>query len=457
MNTDQDAPLTTSEEERLLEDISQPTQIESGKLKVRPTEINRTKRPIQSPTQIESSKLKVRPRAPKIPHDINEATVPKEAKAPGGPDGVIAHKDAPAIAQDNPSARRALTMARAATPKKTPAHASGVQEPQEPAIEEKPAITIRQRHKPRNAPYILASWFQSTWHHEITVGHAIMVAVPILGIVLLVGLHLANAASDRADSSNQKAGEPPHPLANIAVSEDFLSRLDASLQSLRDGNAKMSVQELTLLQEQNPKVPSLSYLIALAALQAGNTDLAAKTVDASISKGERVSDSLALKAVLESQKARNPNSGSFGDPKVNAETYLRQAILADPANPAPCIELATLLRYAKRDDEAAALLQAARARLNPVDSFAVVETTLALMKLQNLSDEELPKDIRPDKDISSMFSAAYIAIRKSDFAQAKTLLNMCKERLPADLNSYLINDPAFRRFVLQPELSEFFK
>ncbi len=177
----------------------------------------------------------------------------------------------------------------------------------------------------------------------------------------------------------------------------------------------------------------------------------AKAIE-SIFKRERISDALALRAVLETQKTAK----GFGDPRVRAETYLRQAMVADAANPFPRIELATLLRYSKRDAEALALLEGARSRLNPVDSHTVVDVTIALMGLQALADADLPADPDPNEDTASLFSAAHIAMRRGDFARATDILRIGKDRLPPDFFEYLVNDPALRKFRTRTELNEFY-
>jgi hypothetical protein len=238
----------------------------------------------------------------------------------------------------------------------------------------------------------------------------------------------------------------------VEIPVTFQEHLDGALSDLRNGHTEKALTRLTALEREFGSVSSLTYLVALAAMQNGSTELAEAKAVESIKKRERISDALALRAVLETQK----KAKGFGDPRIRAEAYLRQAMLADAANPFPRIELATLLRYSKRDAEALALLEGARSRLNPVDSHTVVDVTLALMKLQAISDAEMPSDIDPDKDPASLFSAAYAAMRGGDFARAATILRVGKDRMQPDLFDYLVNDPALRKFHSRPELKEFY-
>jgi len=232
------------------------------------------------------------------------------------------------------------------------------------------------------------------------------------------------------------------------ISTENQDRLDQALMTLRNGDSQKALDQLVALEHEAPEAASLAYLVAVAAMQAGQSEMSAHYADKSIARRERVSDALAIKAVLETQSA----SSGFGDPKLRAEGYLRQAMVADAANASPLVELASLLRYRKQNDEAMSVLQAARSRLNPVDSHTVVDTSIALLSLQEKADADLPADLDPDKDTPALFSSAYIAMRRGDFARAATLLKTARNRLPADLYYYLVNDPALRKYVRENEL-----
>ncbi|MEI6072138.1 MAG: hypothetical protein WCS31_10120 [Verrucomicrobiae bacterium] len=291
-------------------------------------------------------------------------------------------------------------------------------------------------------------WIRQTLRRRTVLGWTLAAFLPAAAVV-------AWAFFSFGASSQRSAMLAEIARQGVAIPEDFQARLDKALLELRTGDAKKALAQLAQLEKEIPAVSSLTYLVALAAMQAGDPEIASAKAGQSIAKRERVSDSLALKAVLETQNAGR--AAKFGDPRLRAEEYLRQAMIADAANPAPCIELATLLRYQRRDKEAMQLLQAAHSRLNPVDSHTVVDATIALLNLQNLPDSEIPTGINPEKDAASVFSAAYAAMRGGDFTRAATFLAAARKQLPADLYFYLVNDPAIRKFVRQPEIAEFFQ
>jgi len=243
----------------------------------------------------------------------------------------------------------------------------------------------------------------------------------------------------------------------VTVSKEFLADLDQALADLRAGETDKAVKKLRELEGAKTGVASLTYLLAVAAVQNGDIPLAEAKTAESISKRERISDSLALQAVLETQKRSDPSRQKFGDTRPRTEALLRQAMLADEANPFPMVELATLLRYQKRADEALALLRGARSRLNPVDSHSVVDVTIELATLQETPDDQLPQIAEPGKDLVSAFSAAYAAMRKGDFDRAADIAKTARKMAAADLFDYLINDPAIRRYAGEPKLREFFQ
>jgi len=237
------------------------------------------------------------------------------------------------------------------------------------------------------------------------------------------------------------------------IPEELEKNINAALKSYAYGNATEATTELETLYKRNQTIPSTSFLLALTALQCGNLKLAQQMVDESLSKAEKVSDSLALKAAIEMEFG---GRGGMGDPKVRAESLLRSAMAADISNPRPYIELGSLLRFQGRNDEARKLFEGAKVRLNPVEGHPLVNTSLALLDLQQMSNSQLPTDLNPDKDTVSLISAAYVAMRKNDIPALKALLAKARDRLSTPLYEYIINDPSIKVFIRNPELAKCF-
>jgi len=240
------------------------------------------------------------------------------------------------------------------------------------------------------------------------------------------------------------AATPVRPSAEFP--EDLLPPLDAALALLRSGDNLEALDALNKMVASHPKAPSLQYAAALAALQAGYPREADRLADASIQNGFRVSDSWALKAAISASKSNASNP--------EHEALLKKAIAADPMNPAPFIEMASLLRYQGRNDPAAALLTSASYRLNPADAQTVVETTRAILAVDSAKDPAPaaePLGI-PSRDLPN----AYSEMKRGNFENAAAILRFCRDQTSPDVFSYLVNDPALRKFKSLPELKEFY-
>jgi Tfp pilus assembly protein PilF len=280
--------------------------------------------------------------------------------------------------------------------------------------------------------------------------------LPALAGVLAVAAIAATISYRQGIATGQKEAEQKIATAGLDIPPEVTAEVDAALMELRNGDPAKALATLKGIHEKQPRYPMVSYLVAQAATQVGDVALAEKCIAETLAKRERVSDALALQAVIESMRPRDPNT-TMSDPKVRDENYLRQAILADPANAAPRFELATLLRYSNRRDEARKEIHAAQARLNPVDAHTVMEVTLALMDLEDKSDSDLPPTPSSARNLSEAFGGALTAMRKGEYSQAAALLESAKAMSSFDVFSYLVNDPLLRRYRDQPELAKFWQ
>lgn len=275
-----------------------------------------------------------------------------------------------------------------------------------------------------------------------------LAAGALLGLPFLF-LHLGEKRAEaRAKIKPERVPGAP------AVLPPQLSReLDGLMKDLQEGNFSQALPRMREWKKSHPDVPGLSYLTAVAALQAGETGLAEIEVAESLRKKERVSDSLALQAVLETLKA---DGLTLLDPRTKAVQMLQQAVAADVGNPTPLLGLARLARSKGDTEEAVRWLTAARHRLQPVDSTTAVDVSIALTKLQALPDDRLPTGLPASNNVVNVFEDAYIAMRRGNFSRAAELLRLSREQLPADVFNYLLHDPAIRRYAGEARLAEFF-
>lgn len=228
----------------------------------------------------------------------------------------------------------------------------------------------------------------------------------------------------------------------IPLSPSETARLETALNALREGDPDTAAAALSDLALREPPIPSLSYLRALAALQAGDNPAAARFAEDSINRGERVSDSYAVLA-----QAR----------PAEAQSLLEQAIAADPANSAPHSELAFLKRKAGNNAETLRLLRSARIRLLPVNAHTATEVTEHLVRLEDTTDADLPSEAPGSTRVTRLWTGAYLALRQKNPAKAEENLSTLLIETDLDTFRYILSDPAFRLYLSEPRIERFFR
>lgn len=239
--------------------------------------------------------------------------------------------------------------------------------------------------------------------------------------------------------------------------EQVARRLDDLLlevRSLRGPRSAQAAQSIAALAAEYPNVASMHYAAAIAALEAGDLSAVEEQAKISISRGERLSDAHVLLSIVESQR-RSQQPHQLVPPMARVKEHLAAAIKADPMNPAPRIELGSLLRYSGDTEGALRELRAARARSLPVDSHLSVDVTVSLMEVESLPTEVLQARDPHSDDPRALLPAALVALRTDNPALAAHILRRAQAILPRETFSYLVNDAAFRRYAELPEIRHF--
>lgn len=284
----------------------------------------------------------------------------------------------------------------------------------------------------------------------VPVGVALVVAI----LLIVVSGFFFYSAGTRAGFQKAESGVVKE---QVDLTEDFLARLDAALELLQNGNAKEALQQLQVLEKEEPEVATISLLIANAALLSDDPDTAQARIAESIRRRESISDALTLQAIVEAKLATDSEYKKMGSPKVRIEQLLRQAIAADSSNPRPHLELATLKRFEGKFDEAEAELLSARLRINAADSRMVADTALALTRLQKLPNADVSVPENPAPTPEALFSAAYSAMRVGDMPRAAGFLEAARGFLPENVFRQILKDPAFIPYTKEAALEGFFK
>ena len=278
----------------------------------------------------------------------------------------------------------------------------------------------------------------------------------ILAGAILVALTFFRVGESRGEREGKEAA-----LRDMAVLEarrvyelpaEAQQQLDAALLEVRGGNAVAAAEDIAQLVKKFPDVASLDYAAGLASIQAGDFETAMTFANASIDKGEKVSDSYVLISIAEAQSRAQEPGNQFVNPQLRVREILDKAIAADPMSAGARMELGSLFRYMGDESGALRELGAAKARLHPVDSHLAVDVTVALIEVESLPLEALQPSEPTADDVRVLFPAAYIAMRRDNFELGIKLLNRCKNLLPLDSFLYLVNDRAFQRFSYREDM-----
>ncbi len=306
-----------------------------------------------------------------------------------------------------------------------------------------PAKERRKQHARHSLKRLLFRWGRVAWNHRLPTVPVAVVFFIVLAFVVREA-HKNGVAAGRAKAKAEATKE------NRELTTDQLEGLNRALELVRNGKADEAVTALLAFQQKYPQVASVNYLIGLAATRAGQSVVAADALERSIGRRERLSDSLAMRAILETKQRENSPIRTMGDPRIRSEQYLRRAVAVDPANPHPMILLGAFLRFQGKTDEARAMLEGARSRLQPLDSATVVDVSLALMDVTAVADKDLPEPDGEAFEPAAMFSNALIAFRKGQPDLAVALLKKAETRLAQGVFRNLMHDPALREYLQDP-------
>jgi len=274
----------------------------------------------------------------------------------------------------------------------------------------------------------------------------LVAAVVVIVFVAAIFLSFKLGKSDGRNAALRSLKPAASVLPPQEFPESVLPDLTAALERLRKGDNLDALTALKKILDAHPDAPSIHYAMAIANMQSGYPREADRMADASIKNGFRISDSWALKAAILAMQSRGPSP--------EQEALLKRAVAADPMNPNPLLELATLYRYRKQPDLARSFLDAASLRLNPADARMVIDTTLAILNVDQAA--ELPGPAMPTGIPSRDFPNAYAEMKRGHFESAAAILKACSGSIDPDLFGYLVNDPALRKFASKPELSGFY-
>ena len=287
----------------------------------------------------------------------------------------------------------------------------------------RPAVSVASRKAslPNFSPELPAAE-RAEGNVILKVAGVFLVALTVFGTSMLAYWAGQASVTDRVGGAIKEV-----PVA--ALPEGGRAAFETALQSFREGRLSEAEEQLDAMETLFPGAPAVSFLRLLVAMQDGRFSKAGKMADLCLAADYRRSDVLAVQAAMAA--LANP-------PQPDEQRrLLEQAVLADPMNPAPFIELAGLARFLGDEQEAADGLSAAALRFQPAVSLSIVRTIAALAK-------SAPSGTTATGNPEHDFPAALSEFRAGRRDSALAILRSTRASIDPDTFFYVLNDPAFR-------------
>jgi len=235
------------------------------------------------------------------------------------------------------------------------------------------------------------------------------------------------------------------------LTEEQLALFDKVYELIGQGSPIKAEEFLAAELKKEPSLPFASYLLGWLKLMRGKRVEALPLLDASVERGEAVTP--ALLALARSYR------GKVG--KVNLRNrHYKDAMQSDPIDYLAFFNYGEALRSQGRSSEAVDRLRAALNRAHFEAAYPIVETKLALARLEagdeSIADELHAAVVEDPPRGNMMVAAAVLALQQDKPDEAARLLEKARSILPPRLFRTLIVDQAFALSRDRPEMRGLF-
>lgn len=279
----------------------------------------------------------------------------------------------------------------------------------------------------------------------------------VASVILLIGVAFSAGflkGKDGASDSERSAGSAKTEIVFPTSESEAL--LDNAFALLGEGNARRALLEFQKVQDRQPGLYGIDYLVAEAAYRAGEKVLAQQSAERSLSKEELSGEAQVLLAFLVLEKSAGDASGAgpkFSDPLTEAEDALRRYAAAHPLDARVYCQWGDLLRSRGSYRSAAELLHRGRLRADPGNDQSLLAAKEALAKLQNEPAREVPSlSVITSMSGEQSVAAALAALQRGQQGDAQLFLERAKEFYPRRVFAELLQDGAFDQYRTDPKM-----
>ena len=279
----------------------------------------------------------------------------------------------------------------------------------------------------------------------------------LLGVatVFLFGLYLGQKNGRSYQLSHQiiqRDAELP--------SSESRALLEHAFGSLDAGNYRQAMSDFRKVQEIQPALSGIDFLIAESAYRAGENDMAEDAAGQAVSKNEAADQARVLLAVINMNKSKGKEQvgSQLADPLAAAENEMRNFSATQPADAKIYTLWGDLLRSEGAYRSAADILHQGVLRAVSEASREVLSAKEQLARLQNDPAKTAPSL----SELTSMTGeqdlvAALASLQQHQSEMAAAFLEKARDLYSPQAFRELLRDGAFNDFRNDPVMKPFFK
>ena len=278
----------------------------------------------------------------------------------------------------------------------------------------------------------------------------------------LLLLALAVLGGFMAGKKSSTSSEPSKQMESVEVVQptaDSEALLDEAFRELSDCHPKKALLALQKIQETQPSLNGIDYLIGHAAQVAGESSIAEEAFQRALARKEMDGEArLALTLIHLSQSGTAEAQGpQLSDPLSDAESEFRRFAAIRPMDSGVYYQWAEALRSRGNYRTAADLLHKGILRSDPSSGQAFLSAKEALTRLQNEPSKEAPSL----SGITSMsgevaLGSALGSLQMQKQSEALLFLERAREFYSPSVFRELIRDSAFDPYRTDPKMRTFF-
>lgn len=282
-------------------------------------------------------------------------------------------------------------------------------------------------------------------------------------LLALLGAGFSGFVFGQRLQGQQKGEATVQTVERIFPSPESAELLNTAFKALQAGNTSEAFVGFQKVQNLQPGLCGIDYLLAMTSMKMGEFPLAEESARRAVSKNEMSAQARILLDLIEVDKTKAMPPGEskgpqFNDPLQITEKDMNRFAAENPTDPVIFAQWADLKRSQGAYQSAVELLHNGVVRSDPRSSYSVLSAKEGLAKLQAVPAKELPSlaEVASMKGERAVM-AALAALQLKQPSDALHFLERARDSYAPPEFQCLLLDQAFDDYRKDPQLVQFFK